>query len=92
MYGDRLNYEEIITLLDVLLGNTEPIADSAVDRKIMHNVTMTIEIANYIMEKLNQAAKYTHSPYASQNLVAKEALRELIVMRDWITKLEEEYS
>ena len=41
-----MNDKEIIKLLEILIGTTEAVGDSAVDDKVESNLTTLIDVAN----------------------------------------------
>ena len=51
-----MNDKEIIKLLDILIGTTEAVGDSAVDDKVESNLKTLIDVANWCMDGVSQSA------------------------------------
>lgn len=48
--GRGLHADEIIRILDVLIGGTEPVGDEAVDEQREENLKTLIDVTNWCLE------------------------------------------
>lgn len=82
----KMTSEEIIKVLDNLVGPTEPYGDSAVDLSRKENLKTLVDIADWCLDRLYIAATYAESNYDSQKvngLIAKGVLEDIA---KWIQK------
>ena len=86
----KLDSNTICTLLDNLIGETEPVADSSKDFRIEENVKTVIEVLNWSLDTLYETATYRHSGCASVRCVGERAYSALAEIKDWCEKKVEE--
>lgn len=82
----KLTSEEIIKVIDNLVGPTEPYGDSAIDLSRKENLKTLVDITDWCLDKLYVAATYSESNYNSQKvngLMAKGVLEDI---NKWITQ------
>ena len=79
-----MNDKEIIKLLEILIGNTEAVGDSAVDDKIDSNLKTLIDIANWCMDGVSQSASTRHRPEYSMRKVGERAFSALCEWEEWL--------
>ena len=60
-----MNKEEIIKLLNILIGNIKPIGDSAMDKQSKENLELLISVAKEIHLKIDEVSCMSKSKYAS---------------------------
>ena len=60
-----MNKEEIIKLLNILIGNIKPIGDSAIDKQSKENLELLISVAKEIHLKIDEVACMNKFEYAS---------------------------
>ena len=77
MNRTSLTSTEIIKLLTILIGTTEPCGDSRWDEEINENLTTLIDIIDWCVDELYFAASHRHSPYMSMRDVAERAYTEM---------------
>lgn len=82
--------KEIVKIIDTLIGNTEPVADSAIDEKVNRNLMMLIDVINWCLDGVYDAARHRKSTYGSQRDVGERAYAAMIEWKDWIEEREEE--
>lgn len=91
---ERMNSKEIIKVIDNLIGNTEPVADSILDEAAAHNLTTLIDVTDWMISQMMQTAAHSRSPYASQRKVGLLAYDALVdfsdTLGDYITIQEAE--
>lgn len=82
-----MNDKEIIKLLEILIGQTETIGDSAVDDKIESNLKTLIDVANWCMDGVSQSASTRHRPEYSMRKVGERAFSALCEWEEWLKEL-----
>lgn len=86
----KLDSSVICNLLENLIGDTEPVADSAVDIKRERNLMTVIDVLDWCLESLSVAAKHRHSEYGSERRVGERAYAVFDAIAKWCNeKLEE---
>lgn len=89
--GERtFETNEITKLMNVMIGGTEPYADSAIDEKIDSNLRTLIDVINWCLDGMYDAARYRKSEYRSARDIGERAYASLLQWKDWITAVEEE--
>lgn len=89
--GERtFEANEITKLMNVMIGGTEPYADSAIDLKIDSNLRTLIDVVNWCLDGIYDAARYRKSEYRSAMDIGERAYASLLQWKDWITAVEEE--
>lgn len=81
---------EITKLMNVMIGGTEPYADSAIDMKVDSNLRTLIDVINWCLDGMYDAARHRKSEYRSQIDIGERAYASLLQWKDWITAVEEE--
>lgn len=81
---------EITKLLNLLVGDTEPVADSALDHQIEDNVKVLIDVVNWCLDGLYDTARHRKSDYGSQRDVGERAYAALLEWEEWLRGVEEE--
>lgn len=69
----KLSSQEVQKVLDILIGETEPVADSAIDERINDNLMVLIDIVNWSLDGVYDAARHRKSPYYSQQAIGQRA-------------------
>lgn len=82
--------EEITKIIDALVGNTFPEGDSAIDPKREENLKKLIDVINWCLDGVYDAARVRKSPYGSMRKVGERAYASLLEWKDWIAGVEEE--
>ena len=82
--------KEIAKIIDTLIGSTEPVADSAIDEKVNRNLMVLIDVINWCLDGVYDAARHRKSPYGSQRDVGERAYAAMLEWKDWIAEREEE--
>lgn len=86
----KFSHNEIEKLLDVLIGNTEPVADSAIDEKINENLMLLIDTVNWCLDGVYDAARHRKSSYGSQRSVGERAYAAMLEWKEWLENVENE--
>ena len=86
----KITAEAICGLLDILIGPTEPVADSAIDAGREENVKTLIDIGNWVLDGLYCAAQHRKEPYYSSRIVGERAYGAMLEWKDWLTESEDE--
>ena len=86
----RMTSQEICKLLDIVVGPTEPVADSAIDSEREENLKTLIDIGNWVLDGLYCAAKHRKEPYYSSSIVGERAYGAMLEWKDWLAESEDE--
>ena len=86
----KMTPEEICKLLDILVGNTEPVADSAIDAETNENLKALIDIGNWVLDGMWYAARHRKDPYYSSQTVGERAYATMLEWKEWLAEKEEE--
>lgn len=86
----KIDSQTICNLLDNLIGDTEPVADSAKDYKIQENLMTLIDVLNWCLDGVYFAAKHNHSQYNSERIVGERAYAVLDEIEKWCHEKVEE--
>lgn len=86
----KLTAEAICELLDILIGPTEPVADSAIDVAREENLKTLIDIGNWVLDGLYHSAKHRKEPYYSSSKVGERAYGAMLEWKDWLIEVEDE--
>ena len=81
---------EITKLLSVMIGGTEPYADSAIDEGIENNVKTLIDVINWCFDGMYYAARHRKSEYQSAREIGERAYAALLEWKNWLAGVEEE--
>lgn len=86
----KLTSRDICNLLDILVGNTEPYGDTAIDEVTEQNLKILIDVGDWILDGVLFAADFYKSPMLSMRVIGMRAKRAMFEWRDWLScKLEE---
>lgn len=83
---NKLKSDEIIKLLNILVGGTEPIGETNYDEKAMENLKTLIDITNWCLDGVAYAREYLGRYEYSMYMVGYTAQG---AMQDWMKWLEE---
>lgn len=75
--------QEIIRLLDILIGNTNATGDSDADIAVKGNVAQLIDITNWCLDGLLWSAKTRHNVEASMRDIGETAFSAICDYADW---------
>lgn len=78
--------DEIIRIIDRLIGPTKPCGAIELDEKRLHNLKNLIDITNWCLDGLLQSAEYK---YSCADLVSKNGALAFATMFEYKTWLEE---
>lgn len=87
---ERMTSREICKMLEILIGNTEPEADSAIDEKREENLKTLIDIGDWLLDGLYYSARHRKDPYASSRNIGERAYATMLEWKDWLAEREEE--
>lgn len=80
----KLSGEDIAAVAVALIGQTEPVGDTAIDAKVSDNLEALIAVADYIFDDLARAADHANDPWYSSKKVGIEAKKYLTDTADWL--------
>ncbi|MBP5465360.1 MAG: hypothetical protein J6Y13_09350 [Treponema sp.] len=84
--------QEITKLIDALVGSTFPEGDSAIDHKREENLKKLIDVINWCLDGVYDAARARKSDYSSMRKIGERAYASLLEWKEWIASVEEELS
>lgn len=85
--SSKLNANEIIRLLDVLIGDVTPYGDQAIDNEKIWNTKTMIDVIDWALPNLIEAAKERFSPYESARKIAEEAYQSIKQWKDYFDEV-----
>lgn len=85
--ANKLTENEIIKLLDNLIGPTEAYGDSAVDEKILKNLKTLIDVTNWCLDGIQQSSRTRHNTEYSMRKIGETAYSALLEYADWIREI-----
>lgn len=86
----KFSTQEITKLLDTMVGPTEPVADSAIDLEIKDNLMTLIDVVNWCLDGVYDAARHRHSLYGSQQYIGEQAYSAMLEWKKWFCNVEDE--
>lgn len=86
----KLTSHNICDLLDIVVGRTEPVADSAVDDKVEENLKTLIDIGDWVLDGMLHAAEHRKDMYASSRAVGERAYAVMLEWKEWLMEKESE--
>lgn len=87
---DKMTSREICKLLEIVVGNTEPIADSTIDLIREENLKTLIDIGDWVLDGLLYAAEHRKDPYYSSQKIGERAYAAMLEWKEWLAQKEEE--
>ena len=87
---DKMTSREICKLLEIVVGKTEPIADSAIDTIREENLKTLIDIGDWVLDGLLSAAEHRKDPYYSSQTIGERAYATMLEWKKWLAQKEEE--
>ena len=87
---DKMTSGEICKLLEIVVGKTEPVADSAIDNERDENLKTLIDIGDWVLDGLLYAAEHRKDPYYSSRTVGERAYAAMLEWKDWLATKEVE--
>ena len=87
---EKMTSREICKLLEIMVGETEPIADSAVDPIRAENLKILIDVGNWVLDGLFYAAEHRKDPYYSSQTIGETAYAAMLEWKEWLAQKEEE--
>ena len=86
----RFESNEIIKLLDCLIGKTEAIGETNADEQIEKNLMTLIDVTNWCIDGVAQSSETRHRLEASMRRVGERAFAALCEWADWLNARSEE--
>lgn len=86
----KMTPDEIRKLLDVLVGETEPAADQAIDDERLENLNILIDISYWAIRRLYLASEYRTSSYYSCKRLGEKAYSEMMELKEYFEDEEDE--
>ena len=90
MSMDKMTSTEICKLLEIVVGDPEPVADTAIDEKREQNLMTLIDIGDWVLDGLLYAAEHRHDQYYSSRSIGEIAYATMLQWKDWLARKEEE--
>lgn len=87
---NSMTSKEICKLLEIIIGETEPVADSAIDPVRAENLKTLIDIGNWVLDGLLYAAEHRKDPYYSSQTIGETAYAAMLEWKEWLEQKEEE--
>jgi len=87
---DKMTSREICKLLEIVVGESEPIADSAIDQIREENLKTLIDIGDWVLDGLLYAAEHRKDSYYSSQTIGERAYAVMLEWKEWLAQKEEE--
>lgn len=84
--ADKLNDHEIIKLLENLIGPVEACGDSNADEKAMKNLKTLIDVTNWCLDGVYQAAWTKNRIEWSMKEIGETAFSAMCEWGEWLTE------
>lgn len=81
---------EIIPVLDVLIGKTEPVGSTHIDEEREKNLKTLIDICNWCLDGIYDCARYSHATEYSVRNIGQRGIECLYEYKSWIDEVLEE--
>ena len=85
----KLNSQEIIKVLDSLIGSTEAVGDSWADEKIEKNLMTLIDVINWCLDGVYQSSSTRDRVEYSMRVVGSRAYEALLDYKKWLNDVTE---
>jgi hypothetical protein len=82
MYG-KMTGSEIIKLLDIVIGSTNATGSASVDDERLKNLRVLIDVTNWCLDGIKQAAETRHRPENSMREIGETAFGAIAEYKDW---------
>lgn len=86
----KLDSQETIKVLDVLIGRTEAVGDSWEDEKIEKNLMTLIDVTNWCLDGVYQSSSTMDRTEYSMRIVGSRAYRALLDYKKWLDEILDE--
>lgn len=87
----KLNSDEIIKLLDALVGSTEPVGETNYDSQVYENFKTVVDICDWCLDRVLLARQYIGRPEWSMHEVGFKAQGCLQEWKEWLDQREKEW-
>ena len=81
-----MNSEEIIRLLEILIGRTEAVGDSVIDDKIEDNLMKLIDVTDWCLDGVAQSSKTRDRFEGSMRRIGERAFSIMKEWSEWLQK------
>ena len=82
----KMTAQEICKLLEIIVGDTEPVVDSAIDVQIEENLKTLLDIGDWVLDGLWYAADHRKDPYYSSRQVGERAYAAMLEWKEWLAQ------
>lgn len=82
----RVTTNNIINLLDVLIGPTEAVGDQVADDIILKNLKSLIDVTNWCLDGVAQSADTRHAFEFSKREIGNTAFDAMLEWRNWLSE------
>lgn len=86
----KMTSREIRKLLEIVVGETEPVADTNIDLIREENLKTLIDIGNWVLDGLLYASEHRKDPYYSSQKIGERAYAAMLEWKEWLAQKEEE--
>ena len=86
----NLKSNEITKMVDLMIGRTDPAGDSAIDHEREENLKKLIDLVNWCLDGVYDAARHRKSFEGSVRDIGERAYSSLLEWKEWISGIEEE--
>ena len=87
--SNKFSEEEIIKIIDVLIGPIDAVGETNADKIYLQNLNMLIHIVDHYFTVIEYCSKFDGRPEASMNDIGNTAKLYLIAMKHWLEVADE---
>lgn len=87
---EKLTSNEIIKLLDALVGSTEPIGETNYDLEVVDNLQKVVDICDWCLDRVVIARTYLGRPELSMHQIGYKAQCIMQEWEEWLAEKEKE--
>lgn len=81
---EKLKSQEIIKVVDALIGPTTAVGDSAIDSQIEKNLKNAIDLVNWLFDGIADSARTRHRFEHSMRFTGERAFSAMNEWKDWL--------
>ena len=81
---EMMTSQEIIKLLDLLVGNTEAVGDDSADRRIEDRLKVLIDVTNWCLDGVLYSSATRHNLEKSMRDIGERAFFAMCEWREWL--------
>lgn len=86
----KMTSNEICKLLEIMVGLTEPQAESAIDDMVEENLKTLIDVGDWVLDGIYYAARHRKDMCCSSRVIGDRAYAIMLEWHGWLVAWEDE--